>query len=111
MHQAISVKMERQFGLLRSELNKELLIVVIRPEDKLAVIAASDDVREPALNFEFGLRIVAHSIMTNGEYELQFDCTPDPNPSQNAALPASEWTKSFLIVFNCTSYWSVAGWG
>lgn len=51
-HQAIGVKMERQFGLLMRELNKELLIIVIRPEDELAVIAPSDDVIEPALNFE-----------------------------------------------------------
>ena len=35
-----------------SELNKELLIVVIRPEDELAVIATSDDVIEPDLNLE-----------------------------------------------------------
>jgi len=70
-HQAIGVKMERQFGLLMSELNEKLLIVVIGPEDELAVIAASDDVIEPALNFESRL---AHRGASLARLTVNMNC-------------------------------------
>jgi hypothetical protein len=51
-HQAVSIKVERDFGLLVGELKKEFSIVVVRAENELAIVTTSDDVIKPALDFE-----------------------------------------------------------
>ena len=51
-HQAICIKVERELTLLVNELEQKPVMVIIRSEDELAVIASGDDVIEPAFDFE-----------------------------------------------------------
>jgi hypothetical protein len=51
-HQALSIKVEREPRLLVGEFQEGFTAVVIRSEDELAIVASSDDVVEPSLDFE-----------------------------------------------------------
>jgi hypothetical protein len=51
-HEAVGVEVEREPGFLMSELNEESVVIIVGTEDELAVIAASDDVIEPALDLD-----------------------------------------------------------
>ncbi len=62
-HQAVGIKVERELGFLVGESQEEFAAVVIRSEDELAIIASSDDVVEPSLNFESRLAHRASSLL------------------------------------------------
>ena len=62
-HQAVGIKVEREPRLLVGELQEEFAAVVIRSEDELAIVASSDDVVEPSLDFESRLAPRASSLL------------------------------------------------
>ena len=51
-HQAVGIEVERELRFLLGELREESAVVVIRSEDELPIVASSDDVVEPTLDFE-----------------------------------------------------------
>jgi hypothetical protein len=53
-HQAICVEVERASGFLGFEKGAKLRIVLVRPENALAIIATSNDVIQPACYFNSG---------------------------------------------------------
>jgi len=93
-HQAIGIKVEREPRLLVGELQEEFTAVVIRSEDELAIVASSDDVVEPSLDFESRLAHCASSLLlavAKCKVRIAF-CTPDPQspvPESIIALPCS----------------------
>ena len=68
-HQAVGIKVETEPRLLVGELQQEFAAVVIRCEDELAIVASSNDVVEPSLNFESRLADCASSS-TFGSREM-----------------------------------------
>ena len=62
-HQAVGIKVDREPRFLVGELQDEFAAVVIRSEDELAIVASSDDVVEPSLNFESRLAHRASSLL------------------------------------------------
>jgi hypothetical protein len=65
------------------ELQEQFAVVVIRSEDELAIVASSDDVVEPSLDFESRLAHSSSRLLSQHRYvkcELHF-CTPDPSPN------------------------------
>ena len=55
-HQAVGIKVEREPRFLVGELREEFAVVVVRREDELTIVASSNDVIEPCLDFESRLR-------------------------------------------------------
>jgi hypothetical protein len=74
-HQAVGIEVEREPRFLVGELQEQLAIVVVRSEDELAIVASSDDVVEPSLDFESRLAHCASSLLwehPNVKCELHF---------------------------------------
>ncbi len=69
-HQAVGIKVEREPRLLVGELQEEFAAVVIRSEDELAIVASSDDVVEPSLNFESRPRLALRIESNFGSSEM-----------------------------------------
>ena len=78
-HQAVGVKEKREPGFLVGELEEEFAIVVIGPEDELAVIPPRDNVIKPALDFESRLAHCGRSLAKKpGRSQIAY-CMPDPS--------------------------------
>ena len=79
-HQAVGIEVEREPRLLVGELQEEFAVVVVRSEDELAIVASSDDVLEPSLDFESRLAHRASSLLLAAakcKVRIAY-CMPDP---------------------------------
>ena len=59
-HETVGIEIERKPRLLRLQQSEHLRIILVRTEDGLPIVAASDYVGEPALDFDS--RFARHAV-------------------------------------------------
>ena len=73
-HEAVGIEIERKPRLLRFQQSEHLRIILVRTEDALPIVAASDYLVEPALDFDSSFARHAAGILPDAKQNGNITC-------------------------------------